>query len=185
LAISPASYPVGSRFGSRAELSKSGVHRPRVAGISGSGREGADSVVLAGGYEDGEDFGELIFYTGRRGRAPETQKQIGHQPLTRGNLALAQRRLHRLPILVVRGAVSRAAYVPDVGYRYDGLYAFKDYSRGIGRAGFFISRVRLVRIEADRQIESSAGSYKCLRGRSCAAARTALSLALSDIWCST
>jgi hypothetical protein len=45
-------YPEGSRFESRAELSEAGVHRPTVAGISGSEREGADSIVLSGGYED-------------------------------------------------------------------------------------------------------------------------------------
>ncbi len=176
---------MGSRFASRVELSTSGVHRPLVAGISGSGREGADSFVLASGYEDGGDFGEAIFYTGHGGRDPETQKQIGHQPLTRANLALAQNQLRRLPIVFVRGAVFRAAYVPDVGYRYDGLYAVKDYSSGIGRAGFFVWRFRLVRIEADRQIELSAGSYKCLRDCSCSTAQTALSLSLSDMWCST
>jgi hypothetical protein len=47
-------YPEGSRFESRAELSEAGVHRPRVAGISESEREGADSIVLSGGYEDDE-----------------------------------------------------------------------------------------------------------------------------------
>jgi putative restriction endonuclease len=41
-------YPEGSRFESRAELSEAGVHRPTVAGISGSEREGADSIVLSG-----------------------------------------------------------------------------------------------------------------------------------------
>ncbi len=150
-------YPVGSRFASRAELSKSGVHRPRVAGISGSGREGADSVVLAGGYEDGEDFGDVIFYTGHGGRDPDTKRQIGHQPLSRGNLALAQNRLHRLPVRLIRGAGFRSAYVPVVGDRYVGLYAVEDYWRGVGRAGFFIWRFRLVRMNADKLMESSDG----------------------------
>jgi len=35
-----------------------------VAGISGSEREGADSIVLSGGYEDDQDFGDLRY--GRR-----------------------------------------------------------------------------------------------------------------------
>ena len=51
-------YPEGSYFGTRLELSQAGLHRPLVAGISGSGRIGANSVVLAGGYEDTEDFGD-------------------------------------------------------------------------------------------------------------------------------
>lgn len=61
-------YPEGSRFGSRAELSGAGVHRPTMAGIAGSEREGADSIVLSGGYEDDEDLGEEIVYTGHGGR---------------------------------------------------------------------------------------------------------------------
>jgi SAD/SRA domain len=44
-------YPVGSHFASRTELSEAGVHRPTVAGISGGEQEGADSIVLSGGYE--------------------------------------------------------------------------------------------------------------------------------------
>ena len=45
-------YPEGSCFGTRAELSEAGLHRPRVAGLSGSEKEGADSIVLSDGYED-------------------------------------------------------------------------------------------------------------------------------------
>jgi hypothetical protein len=64
-------YPEGSRFESRAELSEAGVHRPTMAGISGSESEGADSIVLSGGYEDDEDLGEEIVYTGHGGRDVE------------------------------------------------------------------------------------------------------------------
>ena len=137
-------YPVGSCFASRRDLSRAGVHRARIAGISGSGREGADSVVLAGGYEDGEDYGQMIFYTGHGGRDPQTREQVRHQALTRGNLSLARNRLHGLPVRVIRGAGFRSPYSPDSGYRYDGLYTVDDYWRGIGRAGFFIWRFRLV-----------------------------------------
>ena len=45
-------YPEGERFASRAELSEASVHRPKMAGISGSQSEGADSIVLSGAYED-------------------------------------------------------------------------------------------------------------------------------------
>jgi putative restriction endonuclease len=78
-------YTVGSRFGSRAELSEAGLHRPTVAGISGSEREGADSIVLSGGYEDDKDFGDEIAYTGHGGRDQETGRQIANQNLSRGN----------------------------------------------------------------------------------------------------
>jgi putative restriction endonuclease len=46
----------GFEFSNRLELSQSLVHRPTQADISGSQKEGADSIVLSGGYEDDEDY---------------------------------------------------------------------------------------------------------------------------------
>ena len=50
---------VGESFPDRRTVSQTGVHRPLQAGISGSGSEGADSIVLSGGYEDDHDLGEF------------------------------------------------------------------------------------------------------------------------------
>jgi putative restriction endonuclease len=55
---SVANYPVGSHFASRIEVSEAGLHRPPQAGISGSKKDGADSIVLNGGYIDDEDYGD-------------------------------------------------------------------------------------------------------------------------------
>jgi len=51
-----AGIPVSTPFRDRRALSAAGVHRPLQAGISGSGHEGADSIVVSGGYEDDEDY---------------------------------------------------------------------------------------------------------------------------------
>lgn len=59
---------LGDEFKNRNALAKAKVHPPTVAGISGSQYEGADSVVLAGGYEDDEDLGNIIIYTGAGGQ---------------------------------------------------------------------------------------------------------------------
>lgn len=59
-------YPEGSLFENRAELSESKVHVPSQAGISGSQTEGAESIVLSGGYEDDTDEGDVILYTGHK-----------------------------------------------------------------------------------------------------------------------
>ena len=139
-------YPEGSYFGTRLALSQAGLHRPLVAGISGSGRIGANSVVLAGGYEDTEDFGDEILYTGHGGRDPETGCQVAHQTLTRGNLALACNKVYGLPVRVIRGARQRSPYGPEAGYRYDGLYSVDEYWREIGKAGWYIWRFRLAKI---------------------------------------
>jgi putative restriction endonuclease len=139
-------YPEGSCFGSRVELSQTGLHRPLIAGISGSGRLGANSVVLAGGYEDTEDFGAEILYTGHGGRDPETGRQVAHQTLTRGNLALACNVHSGVPVRVLRGARQHSPYAPVAGYRYDGLYRVVGYWRAVGKAGFSIWRFRLVKL---------------------------------------
>lgn len=154
-------YPEGSRFESRAELSESGVHRPLIAGISGSEKDGADSIVLSGGYEDDEDFGDEVVYTGHGGRDAQSGKQIAHQRLTRGNLALAHSSLEGLPIRLIRGENLDSPFAPRRGLRYDGLYLVDDYWQETGRSGFLVWRYRLVKLpsvpaRADRVSEEGA-----------------------------
>jgi putative restriction endonuclease len=139
-------YPEGSEFESRADLSYAGVHRPRMAGICGSGREATESIVLSSGYEDDEDFDDEIIYTGHGGRDSETGKQITHQTLTKGNLALAYNKLTGLPVRVIRGARLPSPYAPPVGYRYDGLYQVEDYWHKRGRSGFDVWLYRLHKV---------------------------------------
>ena len=43
-----------------------------MAGISGAERDGADSIVVSGGYEDDEDYGNVIVYTGAGGNDPSS-----------------------------------------------------------------------------------------------------------------
>jgi putative restriction endonuclease len=154
-------YPEGSRFESRAELSEAGVHRPLVAGISGSEREGADSIVLSGGYEDDKDLGDEVVYTGHGGRDAESGKQVAHQRLTRGNLALAHSGIEGLPVRVVRGASIDSIYAPRSGYRYDGLYMVESYWQAEGKSGFRVWRYRLLKLPSiptrlDVALEASA-----------------------------
>ena len=132
-------------YESRGALSRAGVHRPLRAGISGSAPQGADSIVLSGGYEDdlndGDD-GDEVVYTGQGGRDPRSGRRRSHQMLLRGSLALARSRLLGLPVRVVHGSALRSAYAPEHGYRYDGLYRVSgEWKRG--RAGFLVWRFRL------------------------------------------
>ena len=84
-----AGCPEGAEFASYKELNEAKVHMPTQAGISGSQEEGADSIVVSGGYEDDQDFGDEIIYTGHGGR-DDSGKQIADQTLMRGNMALAK-----------------------------------------------------------------------------------------------
>lgn len=144
-------YPEGSLFLSRQNLSSAGIHRPTQAGISGSGDEGADSIVLSGGYEDDEDYGDIIVYTGHGGRHPATTEQISDQLLVRGNLALAHSCLNGLPVRVIRGSSHPYKESPPHGYRYDGLYRVESYWRDTGRSGYTIWRFRLIKLDSGRE----------------------------------
>jgi len=133
----------GTPFQTRDALSEAGVHRPIQAGISGSENEGSDSIVLSGGYEDDEDFGDLIVYTGHGGRDPSTGQQIADQTFTRGNAALARNKVLGLPVRVIRGFELDSAFAPERGYRYDGLYSVDEFWEETGRSGFKVWRYRL------------------------------------------
>src|SRR5262245_40001076 len=128
----PPGVAVGDVFRDRAALAAAGVHRPLRAGISGSRSEGADSVVLSGGYEDDEDYGDLVVYTGHGGNDPATGQQVADQTFDGGNLALARSSDAGLPVRIARGARLDSPFAPPEGYRYDGLYYVERYWRGIG-----------------------------------------------------
>jgi hypothetical protein len=72
--------PEGTWRASRQEMSALGVHQPTTGGISGTNAEGADPVVVSGGYEDDEGFGDEVIYAGAGGIDPNTGKQIADLP---------------------------------------------------------------------------------------------------------
>lgn len=136
---------VGTLFPNRAALREAGLHKPNQAGISGSQKEGADSLVVSGGYEDDLDFGDEIIYTGHGGNDRDTGKQTSDQSFTGNNLALAQNERLGLPIRVIRGAGGNPETSPESGYRYDGLYFVESHWEETGASGFKIFRYRLLR----------------------------------------
>lgn len=127
----------GTPFSSRADIAKADIHRSLQAGISGSAGEGSDSIVVSGGYEDDEDLGDVIIYTGEGGRDPSTGKQIKNQELKGRNLALSKNSITGLPVRVVRRVKN--------GYRYDGLFNVEDYWSKIGKSGYKVYQFRLVK----------------------------------------
>ena len=93
--------------------------------------------MLADAYEDDEDGGDVILYTGAGGRDPKSGRQTRDQTLTRGNLALATSKASGRPVRVVRK-------VGD-SYRYDGLYFVESFWQEPGQAGFLVWRFKLVK----------------------------------------
>ena len=138
----------GDIFDSREALSKAGVHRPTMGGISGTAQGGADSIVLSGGYEDDLDYGDEIVYTGHGGRDPKTGQHIADQEFIRGNAGLARNKTSGLPVRVIRGSQLVSQYAPEHGYRYDGLYNVDEFWEETGKSGFKVWRYRLVKMNA-------------------------------------
>ena len=141
-------FPEGASFSNRQELARSGIHPPTQAGISYSAKEGADSIVLSGGYVDDEDLGDVIIYTGMGGRDELSGKQIADQELARGNIALALNKNEGLPVRVSRGAGHSSPLSPVSGYQYAGLYWVDDFWHEVGRDGFKVWRFRLTKESA-------------------------------------
>jgi predicted restriction endonuclease len=122
------------------------VHRPLQAGIAGTQATGAESIVVSGGYEDDEDNGSEIIYTGHGGQ--ENGRQVADQSFdSPGNAALVTSKLTGAPVRVIRGAHRRSAFAPQVGYRYDGLFLVQDYWRERGRSDLLVCRYRLVALD--------------------------------------
>ncbi|WP_377268659.1 YDG/SRA domain-containing protein [Peterkaempfera sp. SMS 1(5)a] len=142
---------VGQVFPNRRALFDARVHRQLQAGICGTQERGAESIVVSGGYEDDEDHGDVIIYTGQGGRDERTGQQVKDQELTLGNAALVTSLTTGTPIRVVRGANGEPAHSPVSGLRYDGLFRVEDYWCDHGQAGHLVWRYRLVQI-ADTQL---------------------------------
>lgn len=127
-------FPEGATFASREELRTAGLHRHTTAGISGSSQDGADAIVLSGGYEDNQDFGNVIVYTGEGGN--RGGHHFADQKFTKGNKSLAISQTRGFPVRVIRGYKHKSELAPKIGYRYDGLYIVDDFWCEVGSAGY-------------------------------------------------
>jgi len=140
-------FPVGSTWNSRRELCNDGVHAGIWQGINGRAAEGAFSVVISGGYEDDQDFGDIITYTGEGGQEKYGRdgKQVKDQVWKKGNRAMQISHINRRPVRVIRGSKLNSPYAPARGYRYDGLYYVQTAETVRGKHGFAVCQFRLVR----------------------------------------
>ncbi|KAH7873355.1 PUA-like domain-containing protein [Lentinula edodes] len=94
-----AGIEVGTILSSRQECSDRGLHGPTQAGIHGNATYGAYSVVLSGGYEDDEDNGERVWYTGEGGRKNGGGPQIADQDWkNKNNRSLKVSAVHQIDI---------------------------------------------------------------------------------------
>ncbi|KAJ7076064.1 PUA-like domain-containing protein [Mycena belliarum] len=149
--------PIGMLFADREDLYNAGVHGHKEAGIFGTSSDGgAFSIVLNQGYEDDDDRGDVIIYTGEgkgkpaEGMAPRPGQntQQGPQNMKSSGNAALKTNVHRNnPVRVIRGNNGNVKYSPVQGYRYDGLYYVKEAYMEEGKAGFKMCKFRLERCD--------------------------------------
>jgi putative restriction endonuclease len=153
----PPGVHVGQIFVDRADLRAAGVHPPLMNGIHGTAVEGADSIVLAGGYEEDDDQGDFIIYTGEGGNDSTTKKQYKDQSVdSPGNAGLITSQLLGLPVRVSRSHKAKTPFAPPAGIRYAGLYLVTDHKVVTGSQGFKVILFRLDRLPEQEPYESNA-----------------------------
>lgn len=136
--------PVGTWFANRQGACDAGVHRQTVGGIVGTAKYGAESIVLSGGYEDDEDHGAFVIYTGQGGQDPTTKRQIADQDIfAPRNASLITSQMLNQPVRVVRGAHRASPYGPRTGYRYDGCFLVRSHWVKTRDDGFKVIQYRL------------------------------------------
>ncbi|KAL3724655.1 hypothetical protein ACJRO7_029770 [Eucalyptus globulus] len=150
---------VGDIFFYRMELMVLGLHGQTQAGIdylpasqSSNGEPIATSVIVSGGYEDDEDSGDVIIYTGHGGQ-DKFNRQCVHQKLEGGNLALERSMRYGIELRVIRGIRYEGGMTSKV-YVYDGLYRIMDCWFDVGKSGFGVFKYKLVRIEGQPEMGS-------------------------------
>ncbi|GLT99285.1 hypothetical protein SLE2022_167300 [Rubroshorea leprosula] len=151
---------VGDVFFFRMELCVLGLHGHPQAGIdyltasqSSNGQPIATSIIVSGGYEDDQDAGDLIIYTGQGGQ-DKFSRQCMHQKLEGGNLALERSMQYGIEVRVIRG-IKYENGVSSKLYVYDGLYRILDCWFDIGKSGFGVFKYKLLRMEGQPEMGSS------------------------------
>jgi len=159
--VTPCHVPVLSEFDSRAKCSEAYVHRPRFAGIDGNRRIGTLSIVLSGNYEDDEDWGDTIIYTGAGGKKKWTDKVHIKDQSWNGRYNAALRTSYNIEnsIRVIRSSQPHSPYAPSNGYRYDGLYRITERWTAKGVSGFGVCRCRLERLPDQPPIPLRPGHF--------------------------
>ncbi|KAA8527829.1 hypothetical protein F0562_035302 [Nyssa sinensis] len=151
---------VGDVFFFRMELCVVGLHGQSQAGIdylpasqSSNGEPIATSIIVSGGYEDDEDTGDVIIYTGHGGQDKHS-RQCVHQKLEGGNLALERSMHFGVEVRVIRGFKYEGSASGKV-YVYDGLYRIHDSWFDVGKSGFGVYKYKLIRMDNQLQLGSA------------------------------
>ncbi|KAL9226037.1 hypothetical protein vseg_001892 [Gypsophila vaccaria] len=151
---------IGDLFYFRMELCVVGLHGQIQAGIdylpssqSSNGEPIATSIIVSGGYEDDDDAGDVLVYSGHGGH-DKFGRMSNHQKLEGGNLALERSMHYGIEIRVIRGMKYDGSLTTKI-YVYDGLYKIIESWFDVGKSGFGVYKFKLVRIEGQPEMGSS------------------------------
>jgi euchromatic histone-lysine N-methyltransferase len=145
---------IGDVFLYRMELVVVGLHGQPQAGIdylpgsmSSNGEPIATSVIVSGGYEDDVDQGDVIIYSGHGGQ-DKNSRQVFHQKLEGGNLAMERSMHYGIEVRVIRGVrCEGTSSASGKVYVYDGLYRIVECWFDVGKSGFGVYKYKLWRID--------------------------------------
>ena len=163
---------VGDVFLYRMELCVVGLHGQPQAGIdylpssmSSNGEPIATSVIVSGGYEDDLDEGDVIIYSGHGGQDKHA-RQVFHQKLEGGNLAMERSMHYGIEVRVIRGIrYEGTATASGKVYVYDGLYRILDCWFDVGKSGFGVYKYKLWRIDGQAKMGSVVLKEACMLRR--------------------
>ncbi|WJX10494.1 Histone-lysine N-methyltransferase member suvh2 [Trifolium repens] len=153
---------IGDVFLYRMELVVVGLHGQPQAGIDylpgsmcSNGEPIATSVIVSGGYEDDVDQGDVIIYSGHGGQ-DKNSRQVFHQKLEGGNLAMERSMHYGIEVRVIRGVrCEGTSSASGKVYVYDGLYRIVECWFDVGKSGFGVYKYKLWRIDGQAKMGSS------------------------------
>ncbi|XP_012567643.1 histone-lysine N-methyltransferase, H3 lysine-9 specific SUVH1 [Cicer arietinum] len=123
---------IGDIFFFRMELCIVGLHAQSMGGIDALHIHGdrdeetlAVSIVSSGEYDDDDEVGDVLIYTGQGGNFNKKDKHASDQKLHRGNLALDRSSRVHNEVRVIRGIKDIVNPNAKI-YVYDGLYKIQD-----------------------------------------------------------
>jgi euchromatic histone-lysine N-methyltransferase len=142
---------VGDTFDYRTEMYVVGLHRQVQAGIAYTHFGGellATSIVASGGYEDDEDYGDVLHYSGQGGndyKGEKRQVEDQDQKEKVANEALLNSYKLKKPVRVSRGYGVDNTHGWTKSYSYDGLYTVSSAKLGVGTSGHKVYKFKLKR----------------------------------------
>ncbi|CAD6565230.1 MAG: hypothetical protein ASARMPRED_006518 [Alectoria sarmentosa] len=144
---------VGQWFPFRICALNAGAHGATQAGIAGSEKTGAFSIVVSSDYNElDKDYGDTLLYSGSNSAQNE---DTANAVMTHATKAMQRSRLDSRPIRVLRTAGGKWRNCPAKGIRYDGLYRIVSEEIAQNAKGGAYVRFELVREAKQPNIDLS------------------------------